>query len=66
LIGKGFGDLQQIGNQSRPKIFDLQIKKPDLLYEIAVEIDERVTLLKDRERQQIGQEQIVMVISLYF
>ena len=29
---KGFRDLLQIGNQSRPKIFDLEIRKLELLY----------------------------------
>eukprot|EP00606_Chrysophyceae_sp_TOSAG23-5_P000165 GSChrysophyteH2.ASY1.ANO1.1022.1 assembled CDS len=41
---RGFGDLQVIGNQSRPKIFDLQIKRSELLYESVVEVDERVIL----------------------
>ncbi|CAP72615.1 uncharacterized protein PODANS_2_470 [Podospora anserina S mat+] len=41
---KGFGDILLIGNQSRPKIFDLAIKKPDVLYEEVVELEERVTL----------------------
>lgn len=45
----GFRDLQIIGNQSRPKIFDLNIKRPDLLYEMVEEINERVVLLKDGE-----------------
>ena len=31
LITKGFVDLLHIGNQSRPKIFDLKILRPDLL-----------------------------------
>ncbi|CAI2166519.1 8586_t:CDS:10 [Funneliformis geosporum] len=31
LITKGFKDLLLIGNQSRPKIFDLAIHKPDVL-----------------------------------
>ena len=44
---KGFADLQYIGNQSRPKIFDLEIKRPELLYELVVELDERVVLVKD-------------------
>ena len=30
-----------IGNQTRPKLFDLAIKRPDVLYEKVVEIDER-------------------------
>ncbi|KAL9537007.1 hypothetical protein MBANPS3_012169 [Mucor bainieri] len=45
LITKGFGDLLTIGNQSRPKIFDLSISKPDVLYQKVIEIDERVVLL---------------------
>ncbi|KAI1365725.1 hydantoinase B/oxoprolinase [Xylaria arbuscula] len=44
VVTKGFRDCLTIGNQSRPKIFDLAIKKPDVLYEEVVEIDERVTL----------------------
>ncbi|MBE3049823.1 5-oxoprolinase, partial [Candidatus Bathyarchaeota archaeon] len=39
-----FKDCLVIGNQSRPKIFDLAIRKPDVLYSSVVEIDERVTL----------------------
>ena len=31
LITKGFRNLLQIGNQNRPRIFDLEIKKPELL-----------------------------------
>ncbi|OBZ83149.1 Uncharacterized protein C11D3.14c [Choanephora cucurbitarum] len=45
LITKGFGDLLTIGNQSRPKIFDLSIEKPDVLYRKVVEVDERIMLL---------------------
>lgn len=44
VVTKGFRDCLTIGNQSRPKIFDLAIRKPDVLYEQVVEIDERVTL----------------------
>ncbi|KAI1639564.1 5-oxoprolinase [Biscogniauxia mediterranea] len=44
VVTKGFRDCLVIGNQSRPKIFDLAIKKPDVLYEEVVEVDERVTL----------------------
>lgn len=40
----GFRDCLTIGNQSRPRIFDLAIRKPDVLYEEVVEVDERVTL----------------------
>ncbi|KAG8532575.1 uncharacterized protein KY384_002452 [Bacidia gigantensis] len=44
IVSKGFKDCLAIGNQSRPKIFDLAIRKPETLYEKVVEIDERVTL----------------------
>ncbi|KAJ3337603.1 hypothetical protein HDU93_000799 [Gonapodya sp. JEL0774] len=45
LITRGFKDLLRIGNQSRPAIFDLQVRTPDVLYERVVEVDERVTLV---------------------
>lgn len=57
VVTKGFKDCLVIGNQSRPKIFDLAIKKPDVLYEQVVEIDERVTLedyAEDPERTVTG------------
>ncbi|KAJ1948242.1 hypothetical protein FBU59_001683, partial [Linderina macrospora] len=45
VITKGFHDLLKIGNQARPRIFDLSITKPDVLYQDVVEVDERVTLV---------------------
>ncbi|MGI9335030.1 MAG: hydantoinase/oxoprolinase family protein, partial [Gammaproteobacteria bacterium] len=42
LITRGFGDLLRIGYQNRPRLFDLEIVLPELLYERVVEIDERV------------------------
>ena len=33
-----------IGNQARPKIFDLEIRTPDVLYESVIEVDERIVL----------------------
>ncbi|KZP16432.1 hypothetical protein FIBSPDRAFT_1047517 [Athelia psychrophila] len=47
LITKGFHDLLLIGNQSRPRIFDLNIKRAAPLYDAdaVVEVDERVTLV---------------------
>ena len=45
LITKGFKDLLLIGNQSRPKIFDLNIRRAPPLYSTVVEVDERVTLV---------------------
>ena len=49
LITSGFGDILQIGNQNRPNIFDLEIKKPDLLYEDVIEVKERIRPLKSHE-----------------
>jgi 5-oxoprolinase (ATP-hydrolysing) len=42
LITKGFRDLLLIGYQTRPRLFDLEIKRPDLLYEEVAELDERL------------------------
>ncbi|CAO3686643.1 unnamed protein product [Umbelopsis ramanniana] len=69
LITKGFKDLLKIGNQSRPKIFDLAIEKPDVLQERVVEVDERVTLLhstsnSDELKQDVQQrDDIVLGLS---
>lgn len=43
-MSKGFGDLIEIGHQSRPKLFELGIRKPELLYSEVVEISERITV----------------------
>ncbi|KAI1489123.1 hydantoinase [Biscogniauxia mediterranea] len=59
LITKGFRDLLVIGNQSRPKLFDLSVRKLDKLYETVVEVDERVTVegfSEDPEPQPIDVE----------
>jgi 5-oxoprolinase (ATP-hydrolysing) len=42
-ITRGFGDALRIGYQNRPKLFDRHIVLPSMLYEQAVEIEERVT-----------------------
>ncbi|KAF4552521.1 5-oxoprolinase [Elsinoe fawcettii] len=44
VVTKGFRDCLRIGNQSRPRIFDLEVKRPEILYKKVVEIEERVTL----------------------
>jgi hypothetical protein len=43
LTTRGFRDLLHIGNQSRPHIFDLEIRIPDVLYDSVVEVDEQVS-----------------------
>lgn len=45
MTTKGFRDLLHIGNQSRPAIFDLEIRVPDVLYSQVVEVDEQVRCL---------------------
>jgi len=40
---RGFGDVLRIGYQARPKIFALDIKLPEMLYESVIEADERVS-----------------------
>lgn len=41
-ITRGFGDALRIGYQARPRLFDLDIRLPEPLYEQVIEIDERV------------------------
>ena len=40
---KGFADVLRIGNQNRPRLFDLVIRKPEPLFERVVEVDERIS-----------------------
>ena len=42
LITEGFGDLLRIGYQNRPKLFDLEIELPELLYSKVREVPERL------------------------
>lgn len=42
LTTRGFKDLLRIGNQARPDIFDLSARRPDVLFETVVEVDERI------------------------
>ena len=63
LTTRGFGDALRIGHQSRPDIFALDIRLPELLYREVIEIDERtaadgeVVLAPDpdRVREQLAQ-----------
>ena len=43
ITTRGFADQLRIGNQSRPKLFALNIELPDMLYAQVIEADERVT-----------------------
>jgi 5-oxoprolinase (ATP-hydrolysing) len=42
IITKGFGDLVAIGTQQRPFLFQLSIPPPNVLYDLVVEVDERM------------------------
>jgi len=42
LISQGFRDLLRIGYQNRPRLFDLKIQRPDLLYSDVAEVLERL------------------------
>ncbi|XP_017466157.1 PREDICTED: 5-oxoprolinase [Rhagoletis zephyria] len=42
VVNEGFRDLLYIGNQARPKIFELNIRKPSNLYKTVVEISCRI------------------------
>ena len=41
LINEGFGDALRIGYQARPRLFDLEIRLPEMLYERVVEVPGR-------------------------
>jgi 5-oxoprolinase (ATP-hydrolysing) len=42
MVEPGFADMLRIGNQARPRLFDLAISLPSMLYERVVEIPGRV------------------------
>lgn len=39
---KGFRDSLKIGYQTRPRLFDLNIKLPEMLYKSVIEVEERI------------------------
>src|ERR1700709_870416 len=41
VVNRGFGDLLRIGNQARPRLFDLDIKMPSMLYDRVLETGAR-------------------------
>src|ERR1700731_2901708 len=44
VVNRGFADALRIGNQTRPRLFDLDIRLPSMLYERVVEIGGRVAI----------------------
>ncbi|MCD6526139.1 MAG: hydantoinase B/oxoprolinase family protein, partial [Desulfuromonas sp.] len=49
LISRGLGDLLQIGDQTRPELFALNIQRPEQLYQRVIEVDERIRPAQDDE-----------------
>jgi len=43
ITTQGFGDILRIGYQNRPRLFDLNIVKPQPLFGESFEVDERIT-----------------------
>ncbi len=44
VVNRGFADALRIGNQARPRLFDLAITLPSMLYETVVEVAGRVSV----------------------
>ncbi|KAH8892112.1 hypothetical protein GQ53DRAFT_841002 [Thozetella sp. PMI_491] len=44
ITTQGFRDVCVIGDQSRPKLFALDVKKAEALHDTTIEVDERVTI----------------------
>ncbi len=63
VVTRGFGDILQIGNQDRPRIFDLEIKKPALLYQQVIEANERLRILRPGEDASAVKGKIVAGIT---
>jgi len=42
VVNRGFADALRIGNQARPRLFDLKITLPSLLYQEVIEVSGRV------------------------
>ena len=45
VVNRGFADILRIGNQARPRLFDLNVVLPTLLYEEVIEVAGRVDVL---------------------
>lgn len=58
LITKGFKDLLEIGNQTRPNIFDLKIERPEKIYDLVYEVNERVRIIKSEELVESADENL--------
>ncbi|WND03900.1 hydantoinase B/oxoprolinase family protein [Temperatibacter marinus] len=57
LVTKGYRDILDIGYQARPDTFALEIKKPALLYQKVIEVEERI-LSEGRIETPLNEEAI--------
>ena len=62
LINRGFGDALRIGNQARPRLFDLAIERPPPLYERVMEVAGRVDA-NGNEREPLDEEAAVAALQ---
>ncbi len=68
----GLGDLLLIGDQTRPKLFDLHIRKPAPLHALSIELDERIDaagrilkpLAAHEVRRKFAEAQALGIIAL--
>ncbi|WP_270936880.1 hydantoinase B/oxoprolinase family protein [Falsiroseomonas oryzae] len=44
LVNRGFADMLRIGNQARPRLFDLHVRLPELLHQRVAEIGGRISV----------------------
>jgi len=51
LISKGLRDTLKISNQSRPNIFDLEISRPEPVYQTVIEVNERIRPVGKHEKE---------------
>ena len=60
FVTRGFGDLLEIGNQQRPELFALDIRKPEPLYSVVVEVEERLdasgAVLRELDERSLAAE----------
>jgi 5-oxoprolinase (ATP-hydrolysing) len=58
----GFRDILAIGNQARPAIFDLHIRKPELIYDEVYEVAERVRVVPRAARRRARAAQSIALM----
>jgi len=64
LVDRGFRDLLRIGHQTRPRLFDLEVRLPQPLYEAAEEVDGRMSV-DGRLLSQLDEPAVLAMLSRY-